>query len=319
MNGQVAAADTFFASNWNTALGVSRNAISDGGKWENVRTHTVGGLIGGRMGPRCEVFPPDHACLMGNNYLSVWLDGIKWGGVWNRDFRWLKPEEDHVYWRLYVRVYPHHVPPTNLGFVYGHFVQSFQEYPTKNPNAAKSSTVMLGFRAVNATHWEIYVGSGPWKHHTQPVYPYDKVIMPARGSDILPLLKVNRWYRVEGHYHLFWNEAFEADNKWDPHVPCHLYLRVYDENGKLVADNDDLVLGERGNSKPLIKMNKWYARGNKWIIDGQVSSWMIGNNGPTSNGYGRAVDYAGLEIRHDRWCGPFVKSRHRKSKDSLAK
>ncbi len=309
---QAIAADPFFTSDWNTEVGITRNAISDGGKWENVRSHTLGGTVGGRMGPRCEVFPPDHDCLKGHNYLSVWLDGTKWGGVWNRDFRWLRPEEDHVYWRLYLRVYPHHVHPTNLEFVYGHFVQSFQEYPTKIPNATKSSTVILGFRAVNATHWELYVGSQPWNITRSLSTPYEKVIMPARGSEILPLLRVNRWYRVEGHYYLFWNETFDAGNKWDPHVPCHLYLRVYDEDGKLVADNDDLVLRERGNSMPLINMNAWYAQGKRWIIDGQVRSWMIGNNGPKSNGHGRAVDYAGLEIRHDRWCGPLTESRQRK-------
>ncbi|MHC4739634.1 MAG: fibronectin type III domain-containing protein [Planctomycetota bacterium] len=287
--GTQAYAGILLKSNWDHALGASDDAITDGGIWS-------GRHVEAQNGARLEVFPPDHACLEGHNYLAAWIDNHNWAAVYNWDV-WPNDAED-IYIRFYCRVKPHGVAPDYISFTNGHFVQSYQLI---GPTGIGSRSNWWGIRNANATVWELY---GPGLTHTYYYdYPYNMFKLPG--------LPVNEWLRFEEHVHFVRElEETSPENKpGETACPSITHFRIYDSNGVLIADDNDVYLGDGypdGHAKEDKTLLEFYANGDYLWRGGNHNSFFMGQNGPASAlGYeGRAADYACLEIRDDTWCGP---------------
>ncbi|MHC4396765.1 MAG: fibronectin type III domain-containing protein [Planctomycetota bacterium] len=275
-----------FSSDWDTALGTSVNAVSDGGVYSHVTTQEVGsGWV------RIEVLGPDHPVLGGNNYIAVWLDNQKWGAVYEWGV-WPTTAED-IYFRFYQRTYSQDTAPDYINFNSGHFVQPFQVYP---PDNATSTNTWFGINGGGSTEWEAYISSVA--HGDKWGYPYNRPTLDGLEND--------KWYRIEGHIHYF--RGLEEDRtgyQGQTRCPTHTYFKIYDENGTLVKDTNDWMLGDPQDSQPDYTLQEWYDMGRYFWFEGNANSWYMGNNGPASaSGAGRVVDYAAAEIRDDTWAGP---------------
>ncbi len=279
--GTSAYAGVLLSADWDSGLGTSWTALTDGGVFSNLNNGVA----------RMEVFAPDHPALNNNNYMAVWLDGWHWRAVHEQNI-WPNDIED-IYFRLYIRVKPHGVAPDYIHFTDGHFVQNFQDY---DGNGSKNSrNTWVGIQSANATTWTMY---GPGQiHSSQYGSPYNMFKLYG--------LPVNEWLRIEQHVHFI--RALEVPRPnytGETNCPSRTYFRVYDSDGVLIADDNDVYLGNIGIAEYTIP--EWYAMGRYLWRGGNGNSWHLGQNGPYSAaGYaGRCVDYAALEIRDDTWPGP---------------
>ncbi|MHC4738682.1 MAG: DNRLRE domain-containing protein [Planctomycetota bacterium] len=284
--GTPAYAGVLLSSDWDSGLGTSVNAVTDGGVYGHIATQEVGsGWV------RIEVFGPDHPVLGGNNYIGVWLDNQKWGAVYEWGV-WPTTAED-VYFRFYQRTYPQETAPDYIDFSSGHFVQPFQVYPG---DIATSTNTWFGINGGGPTGWQAYISSVA--HGDKWGYPYRRPTLDGFEND--------KWYRIECHIHYF--RQLEEDRTGYPgqtRCPTHTFFRIYDENGILVKDTNDWMLGDPQDSQPDYTLQEWYDMGRYWWFEGNANSWYMGNNGPYSaSGTGRVVDYAAAEVRDDTWPGP---------------
>ncbi|MHC4395735.1 MAG: DNRLRE domain-containing protein [Planctomycetota bacterium] len=286
--GTQAYAGIIFQSNWENGLGTSVNAITDGGVWEGLIPYQNNPHNGNYM---LEVFPPDHPVLNGHNYLGIWMDGEMNSAVWTDDI-WPANISD-LYYRFYMRVYPHNVAPSYLDFGNGHFIQGYQWYP---PDNMFSYNGWMGIQSATSTDWNPYFSS--FAHPEVWAYPYNN----TRSFSLDP----SKWYRVEGHVHYFrGTEVLREKGDGSTRVATYVYVNIYDANGTLVKETEDWSLGDPSTQSPVYTLPEWYGMGRYYWMEGTTNSWYVGNNGPaTATGLGWAMDFAALEVRDDTWPGP---------------
>ena len=286
-----------FESSWNTAVGISKEAVTDGGKWPKAK--------GNHEKPVIEVKKDGVA---GNNYIHYRISiarrparavkragpwGGRWGGVWGPVKGMV--ESEHTYFRYYQRTYPRR---EHYHYGNGHFVQDFHyRLPgTKGRSRTeRTQNVYGGVQRVEGKHWRPYICSV--RRRQDPKHKRFEYQFYTTGRT--PDLDVNRWYRMEGH--IRWLEHKEASRTvWD--------MRVYDDKGKLVKTSKDWTPHYRGT----LNLDEFFKSGRFIYAEGRDPTWMMCYNDPILRNFPEGAkvgdgrpshDFSALEIRNDRWCG----------------
>ena len=285
-----------FKSSWNTAVGISKEAVTDGGKWPKAK--------GNHEKPVIEV---KKGGVAGNNYMHYRINirprkgknaaqhpwGSSWGGVWGPVKGMV--ESEHTYFRYYQRAYPH----TDYSYSNGHFAQDFHyRVPgtTGRSSTDSSQNVYGGVQALKGKHWRTYICSS--RRRYDPDFKRFEYQFFTTGRT--PDLDVSRWYRIEGH--IRWLEHKEASRTvWD--------MRVYDDKGKLVKTSKDWTAHYRGT----LSLDGYFKSGRFIYAEGRDPTWFMCYNDPLSvkavkkdpkaGDVAPSHDFCALEVRNDRWCG----------------
>ena len=286
-----------FESSWNTAVGASEEAVTDGGTWPKVGNRDKG------------VFEVKKDGVAGNNYMHFRISlfrrsrigqwsgpwGGHWGGVWGPVNGLV--ESEHTYFRYYQRTYPH----TDYRYGNGHFVQDFHyRVPgtTGRSETDGSQNVFGGVQAVEEEHWRPYICST--RRTEDPEYKQYEYQFFTTGRT--PDLDVNRWYRIEGHVR--WLEHTRASRTvWD--------MRIYDDRGELVKASRDWTPHYQGE----LNLEEYFKSGRFIYAEGRDPTWFMCYNDPASLRLVRedanpkpgdgapSHDFCALQIRNDQWCG----------------
>ncbi|KPL00373.1 MAG: hypothetical protein AMK75_05520 [Planctomycetes bacterium SM23_65] len=286
-----------FESSWNAAVGISKEAVTDGGKWPKAK--------GNHEKPVIEVKKDGVA---GNNYIHFRISiarrparaveragpwGGRWGGVWGPVKGMV--ESEHTYFRYYQRTYP---PTEYYNYGNGHFVQDFHyQLPgTKGGSPTdRTQNVYGGVQAIKGKHWRPYICSV--RRTRDPLHKRFEYQFFTTGRT--PDLDINRWYRIEGH--IRWLEHKEASRTvWD--------MRVYDDKGELVKTSKDWTPHYRGT----LNLDGYFKSGRFIYAEGRDPTWMLCYNDPILRNFPEGAkvgdgrpshDLCAFQVRNDRWCG----------------
>lgn len=288
-------------SDWSNALGSSDAAVSDGGKWSdffgNTSAKPVISVVGGGPGGLNALQMNVRLIPQGSG-----LYASQWGAVWRTDFP-LNTADD-VYYRFYAKMPNQHAAGFSIGN--GHYVQDFHG---ANPlcgggDCDGSQGNTWGHQSAlcsngTACTWRSYMAS---IRHNIAYYPE---LAGCYGIETVGIvnnrvyLNYDQWYRFE--FHIKFLEHTKSSRTITE-------TRVYDLNGQLIYDTDDMSMCGR-------TLSDWYAQGKHWIVEGRDPTLMLGFNGPwvygpnhnsaiTPTDDGISHSYASFEMRTDRWVGP---------------
>ena len=281
-----------FESSWNTAVGASEEAVTDGGTWPKVGNREKGVFEVKKGGVADNNYMHFRISLFRRRQIGQWSGpwGGHWGGVWGPVKGMV--ESEHTYFRYYQRTYPH----TDYRYGNGHFVQDFH-YEVPGTNG--SQNVFGGVQAVEGEHWRPYICST--RRTEDPEYKQYEYQFFTTGRT--PDLDVNRWYRIEGHVR--WLEHTRASRTvWD--------MRIYDDRGELIKTSRDWTPHYRGEHN----LEEYFKSGRFIYAEGRDPTWFMCYNDPASLRLVRedanpkpgdgapSHDFCALQIRNDRWCGP---------------
>lgn len=170
------AAGTYFETSWNTALGNSELALTDGYRFTGV---TGANLLKAETGG-----------IAGNNLLGVWLNDQQYG----HSYVMRLPIMDYpdFYYRFYVRVYP----KNGISYPNFHGIQNFDQndptnfyFSVRDHGASSTWNVAIGTYAAQPENMD--------KHYSAGGFAF------------------NQWYRVEGHIRWYSHADWAAPTKWE--------------------------------------------------------------------------------------------------------
>ena len=284
MGSQCTDAQTFFESTWAAALGNSDNAVRDGGNWD----------INEGNGTYVEVRPisgPDLPIELANlNMATVSLDGDQ---GWQMIVENVNTNTaDDFYFRYYIRVKPAD------GFQYAqlHPWQDFQDLPD-----GLSTNFYFGISTVNSSIWRPAFWTYAEQEEGMPVQ-FGVIDAAFGGPEPEDQLKVNEWYRIEGHLHYVNRVSIGSGI---PYAETIYSLRIFDNQNNQVLSNEDLR-GEFCDASGCTyhTLQSYYDQGYHFRFRSTSSTFTMGVNSPAgASGQGEIYDMAAAAFSNTDWVG----------------
>ena len=274
-----AQAAPFFETTWQSAVGTSTEAVTDGGAWDRHETNTP---------TMIEVQPitgPDLPSeLEGRNMATVYLSGESGWAMVVEDGVGTDTESD-FYWRMYLRVNGDLTAYANM--------HGFQDFEQEGP---LSTNAYIGIGYVrNDRTWTPYFASG-----------MEQTDMEASGFMVLDeftpelMLATDRWYRLEGHVEYESREGDVARTIID--------IRIFDPQ---ISDDDPVLTAAEFRASNCFgecygsTLQSHYDAGERFMLRATSSTFTVGNNGPFGAvGEAPMYDITGMALAHDDWIGP---------------
>jgi hypothetical protein len=269
-----------FYADWGTAIGTTTDALTDGGRWDDAAgPHNNIAVVDAAVAPGA---PSAHAYRVTNSVSDLGYNWVEKANLW------LSPQVGETrYWRVYL------------------FNSTANSQGTLGPEASYhplefASPVYNGMEQFNLIFSTNSNGTFPFKFAPLGAsFPKSRWI-PTSASGVQAYPKKFTWYRVE------WSLTKTATNVFTMHA------RISERNPTtgvetVVWDDDNirdaslnLSIGASGT-------------GITGINDQAVGQLRVGTNGGsvwfglTSDQY---IYWAGMCVRSDTWCGPYVAGEH---------
>lgn len=297
----------YFESSWESGTGKSDHAVMDSGKWNN--RVADGGIEYIEVISQLETPQGTIAPVDGNNMLSIGANGSDYENIEVDEF--IREDDEHTFLRFYMLVLEPSEPAANLHGIQDLFcdpdgvgsvnfyVMHFAIGENIHTGAPEDSWYTgFVFRSNESQSSLDYFDNGHtmWGDNWESTLSMWPDPIGQGGLDFY------RWYRFEVHIH--WMEEKTSS------TPALYYLRVFDDTGALVVNQDNLFSDNYdGHWQPDVRsLAELYSEGDdengrRIFINGSHRCLMFGTNGFGSANEPRLYLVDKVAFSADGWIG----------------